>query len=307
VGGFRREPREGTRGCQCPPAWGVPILMVWLLGCRFQFILPLGLPPLPLGLLPSALSAKPPLLRASPFSVAPRPLGPAFLPRGLTPSQKIGVITLLFKGKGLPRDQPSSYRPITLLNTDYRILARALACRWGSAADAVVDQTQTAFIPSSWIGDNVLAHLEEVDFCHVCQVEASCSSTQPRRTIALMLAGSSDAWKRLVSGQTPGAGSRSFNLAGKAACGSTAGGQHPFPFPQGWHRVARCHHCCMSWLPNPTLPTSAASQTKAFYTESLCQMVPCPPLPPARGRPHGPCCVPCRRAGCHAGPHQAFL
>jgi len=89
----------------------------------------------------------------------------------LTPSQKVGVITLLFKGKGLPRDQPSSYRPITLLNTDYKILARAMACRWGSAADEVVDQTQTAFIPNRWIGDNVLAHLEEVDFCHECQVE----------------------------------------------------------------------------------------------------------------------------------------
>jgi hypothetical protein len=59
----------------------------------------------------------------------------------LTASQKVGVITLLFKGKGLPRDQPSSYRPITLLNTDYKILARALACRWGSAADEVVDQS----------------------------------------------------------------------------------------------------------------------------------------------------------------------
>ena len=89
----------------------------------------------------------------------------------LPPSQRVGVITLLFKGKGLPRDQPASYRPITLLNTDYKIMARALACRWGPAADAVVDQTQTAFIPNRWIGDNVLAHLEEVDFCHLCKVQ----------------------------------------------------------------------------------------------------------------------------------------
>jgi len=86
-------------------------------------------------------------------------------------SQKMGVITLLFKAKGLPRDQVASYRPITLLNTDYKILARALACRWGLAADEIVDPTQTAFIPGRWIGDNVLAHLEEIDYCQACHVE----------------------------------------------------------------------------------------------------------------------------------------
>jgi hypothetical protein len=77
---------EGTRGCRCPSTWGAPILMVWVLGCFFHFIHPLkqtwASPPLPLGLRPSALSARPLLLRAPPFSVAPRPLGPAFLPRG---------------------------------------------------------------------------------------------------------------------------------------------------------------------------------------------------------------------------------
>ena len=51
--------------------------------------------------------------------------------QGLTRSQKTGTITLLYKSKGLPRDQVASYRPITLLNTDYKVMARALACRWG--------------------------------------------------------------------------------------------------------------------------------------------------------------------------------
>jgi hypothetical protein len=41
------------------------------------------------------------------------------------------------------------------------------------AADEVVDQTQTAFIPNRWIGDNVLAHLEEIDFCESCHVEGT--------------------------------------------------------------------------------------------------------------------------------------
>ena len=83
----------------------------------------------------------------------------------LPPSMRLGTITLLYKGKGLPRDQPGSYRPITLLNSDYKIISRALAGRWGMAAAEVVDPTQTAFIPGRWIGDNVLTHLEEIDYC----------------------------------------------------------------------------------------------------------------------------------------------
>ncbi len=92
---------------------------------------------------------------------------------GLPGSQRMGIITLLYKGKGLRRDQVASYRPITLLNTDYKIMARALACRWGPAADEVVDPTQTALIPTRWIVDNVLAHLEEIDFCQAFQIEGT--------------------------------------------------------------------------------------------------------------------------------------
>ena len=41
-----------------------------------------------------------------------------------------GVITLLYKGKGA-RSSLDSYRPITLLNSDYKLLAKALAIRLG--------------------------------------------------------------------------------------------------------------------------------------------------------------------------------
>ena len=74
-----------------------------------------------------------------------------------------GVITLLYKGKG-SRSLLDSYRPITLLNSDYKLLAKALASRFGPALQHVVDPTQTAFVPGRWIGDNVLCHLEEVEY-----------------------------------------------------------------------------------------------------------------------------------------------
>ena len=83
----------------------------------------------------------------------------------LAPSQRTGIVTLLHKGEGKPVDELSSFRPITLLNCDYKILARVLVHRLTPLADAVVDSTQTAFLPGRWIGDNILSHLEEIDYC----------------------------------------------------------------------------------------------------------------------------------------------
>ena len=82
-------------------------------------------------------------------------------------SQRTGVIVLIHKGDGKSVDELDSFRPITLLNADYKLLARVLVARLTPAADAVVDRTQTAFLPGRWIGDNILQHLEEVDYCAV--------------------------------------------------------------------------------------------------------------------------------------------
>ena len=83
----------------------------------------------------------------------------------LSPSQRTGVVVLLYKGDDKPVTAVDSYRPITLLNSDYKLLARVLVQRLSPGADAVVDRTQTAFLPGRWIGDNILCHLEEVDYC----------------------------------------------------------------------------------------------------------------------------------------------
>ena len=55
-----------------------------------------------------------------------------------------------------------SYRPITLLNCDYKIAAAAIAARLGVPLGSVIDSSQTAFLPKRWIGDNVLANLDYV-------------------------------------------------------------------------------------------------------------------------------------------------
>ena len=82
----------------------------------------------------------------------------------LSEQQRLGLITLIYKGGGKPRADPASYRPITLLNCDLKIVASTLVQRFGGVLDSVIDSTQTAFVPGRDIADNVLLHLEEIDY-----------------------------------------------------------------------------------------------------------------------------------------------
>ena len=76
------------------------------------------------------------------------------------------------KEGGKPRDDPDSYRPITLLNCDVKLVAKVMMLRMGNALDTVIDGTQTAFVPGRWIGDNVLFHLEELEYVQATQAAA---------------------------------------------------------------------------------------------------------------------------------------
>jgi hypothetical protein len=82
----------------------------------------------------------------------------------LPASMRTGRIALIFKGNGADRASPASYRPITLLNSDYKLAASVLASRFAAPLSSVIDSPQTAFLPGRWIGDNILAHLEEIDY-----------------------------------------------------------------------------------------------------------------------------------------------
>ena len=45
----------------------------------------------------------------------------------LSDSQRIGVATLIHKGKELSREELSNWGPITVTNTDYKIIADAIS------------------------------------------------------------------------------------------------------------------------------------------------------------------------------------
>ena len=51
-------------------------------------------------------------------------LNEAFENGSLSISQRRAIIVLIHKGKGLSRDELQNWRPISLTNTDYKILAK---------------------------------------------------------------------------------------------------------------------------------------------------------------------------------------
>ena len=68
-------------------------------------------------------------------------------------SMKEGILTLIPKPHK-PRNEIKSYRPITLLNSSYKILATAMANRMKDVLPDILGQEQTGFMPGRFIGDN---------------------------------------------------------------------------------------------------------------------------------------------------------
>ena len=80
----------------------------------------------------------------------------------LSKSQRRGVISLSFK-KG-DRLDPKNWRPISLLNVDYKITSRAIAGRLLKILHVVVDKDQTCGVPGRFIGENVAYLRDIVDY-----------------------------------------------------------------------------------------------------------------------------------------------
>ena len=70
-----------------------------------------------------------------------------------------GIIYLIPKSEG-PSLDIKKWRPITLLNTVYKILAKALSIRLGTIMPIVIHPSQTGFIQERSILDNVYTFWE---------------------------------------------------------------------------------------------------------------------------------------------------
>ena len=78
-------------------------------------------------------------------------------------SQRCGVISLSHK-KG-DRLDPRNWRPISLLNVDYKIASHAIAACLLKVIHLVVGRDQTCGVPGRFIGQNVAFPSNFVDFC----------------------------------------------------------------------------------------------------------------------------------------------
>jgi hypothetical protein len=80
-------------------------------------------------------------------------------------TQRRGLITLLCKD---PDNSQSlgNWRPISLLNTDYKIISKALSLRLSKVLSSIVSIDQTCSVPGRSITDNIHLFRNIVDFCN---------------------------------------------------------------------------------------------------------------------------------------------
>ena len=64
----------------------------------------------------------------------------------LSESERVGVISLVHKGKDLSKDSLSNWRPISLTNVDYKILAKVMSLRLNTVIDKLIGEQQKGFI-----------------------------------------------------------------------------------------------------------------------------------------------------------------
>ena len=72
----------------------------------------------------------------------------------LSIDQKRGIITLIPK-KDKERILIKNWRPISLLNTDYKLLTKCLSFRLQSVPPNIIDNDQTGFLKDRYIGENI--------------------------------------------------------------------------------------------------------------------------------------------------------
>lgn len=78
------------------------------------------------------------------------------------PSMKQGVITLIPKHSKDKRIL-DNLRPITLLNTDYKLLSGCIAARIKIGSSQLIDETQSAFLGGRSIHNNLRLVLDLID------------------------------------------------------------------------------------------------------------------------------------------------
>lgn len=85
-------------------------------------------------------------------------------------SMRKGMITLIYKQKG-ERNSLQNYRPISLLNVDYKILTRVFANRLKKVIGSIINKNQTCCIPNRAISDTIASVRDLIDYCDIENVQ----------------------------------------------------------------------------------------------------------------------------------------
>ena len=78
----------------------------------------------------------------------------AFENGSLSITQKLGVISLIPK-KDKDKNYLKNWRPISLLNNDYKIAAKALALRLEKVLPTIISSSQTGYVRGRFIGESI--------------------------------------------------------------------------------------------------------------------------------------------------------
>ena len=81
----------------------------------------------------------------------------------LSISQKQGIITLLPK-KDKNTKYIKNWRPISLLNTDYKIMTKVIAFRMKKVLSTIIHTNQSGFLKDRYIGSNIRLLLDIIDY-----------------------------------------------------------------------------------------------------------------------------------------------
>ena len=73
--------------------------------------------------------------------------------KSLLLSHRESIVTLIPK-QGKPKDSVKGWRPISLLNVDFKIISSAVSNRMKAVIHDLISSTQTAYIPGRFIGEN---------------------------------------------------------------------------------------------------------------------------------------------------------
>jgi hypothetical protein len=82
----------------------------------------------------------------------------SFYKNTLPESMKMSIITLIYKKKS--RQDTRNYRPISLLCSDYNIIAKALAERMKIVLPDIIHEDQTGFVNGRYIDENISLFLD---------------------------------------------------------------------------------------------------------------------------------------------------